>query len=182
MSVTYNGAGARRQTEYDYVVSTVPLPALRFVDLNGCNLSYAQLEGMRTLRYDSSCKVGLRFSTRWWEALSTGAIKGGQSKSDRIFRTAVFPSYGVDDPNADAVMIASYTWSQDAARVAGLIQGRNTVDEQFLVDQILMDLSVIHGVPIGWLKNELQDWCAWDWYSDPFTLGEYCHQYGGRSI
>ncbi|PBK92484.1 hypothetical protein ARMGADRAFT_930202 [Armillaria gallica] len=174
LSVTYGGSGgAKASTEYDYVISTIPLPALRFVDLDGCNLSYAQLEGMRTLRYDSSCKVGIRFSSRWWQTLATGSITGGQTKTDRVVRTVVFPSYGVDDPNADAVMIASYTWSQDAARVGGLINGRNTVDEQFLIDNILKDLAALHDVTFDFLEKELRDWCAWDWYSDPFTLGAF---------
>lgn len=174
LSVTYSSSGDKAPNEYDYVISTIPLPALRFVDLDGCNLSYAQLEGMRTLRYDSSCKVGIRFSSRWWQTLSTGSIKGGQTKTDRVVRTVVFPSYGVDDPNADAVMIASYTWSQDAARVGGLINGRNTVDEQFLIDNILKDLAALHGVTFDFLKkDQLLDWCAWDWYSDPFTLGAF---------
>ncbi len=173
LSVTYGSSGgAKASTEYDYVISTIPLPALRFVELDGCNLSYAQLEGMRTLRYDSSCKVGIRFSSRWWQTLKTGSITGGQTKTDRVVRTVVFPSYGVDDPKADAVMIASYTWSQDAARVGGLINGRNTVDEQFLIDNILKDLAALHDVTFDFLKNELRDWYAWDWYSDPFTLGE----------
>ncbi|SJL08495.1 uncharacterized protein ARMOST_11859 [Armillaria ostoyae] len=169
LSVTY---GSEASNEYDYVISTIPLPALRFVDLDGCNLSYAQLEGLRTLRYDSSCKVGIRFSSRWWQTLPTGSIKGGQTKTDRIVRTVVFPSYGVNDLNADAVMIASYTWSQDAARVGGLINGRHTADEQFLIDNILKDLAALHGVTFDFLKKELRDWCAWEWYSDPFTLGE----------
>ncbi len=89
--------------------------------------------------------------------LSTGSIKGGQTKTDRVVRTVVFPSYGVDDPNTDAVMIASYTWSQDAARVGGLMNGRNTADEQFLIDNILKDLAALHDVTFDFLKNELQD-------------------------
>ncbi|PBK71612.1 FAD/NAD(P)-binding domain-containing protein [Armillaria solidipes] len=170
LSVTY---GSEASNEYDYVISTIPLPALRFVDLDGCNLSYAQLEGLRTLRYDSSCKVGIRFSSRWWQTLPTGSIKGGQTKTDRVVRTVVFPSYGVNDLNADAVMIASYTWSQDAARVGGLINGRHTADEQFLIDNILKDLAALHDVTFDFLKKELRDWCAWEWYSDPFTLGAF---------
>ncbi|KAK0213580.1 hypothetical protein IW262DRAFT_1466891 [Armillaria fumosa] len=142
LSVTYSSGGDKASNEYDYVISTIPLPALRFVDLDGCNLSYAQLEGIRTLCYDSSCKVGIRFSSRWWQTL------------DRLHQKC-------------------YTWSQDVARVGGLMNGRNTTDEQFLIDNILKGLSALHGVTFDFLKNELQDWCAWDWYSDPFTLGAF---------
>jgi len=173
LAVTTTSGQTKETTEYSYVISTIPLPALRFVNLDRCNLSYAQREGMRTLRYDSSCKVGLRFSSRWWQTLQSGGIKGGQTKTDRIVRTVVFPSYGINDENADAVMIASYTWSQDALRIGGLCNGRDHPDEQFLIDSILGDLSALHGVTVKTLTDELKDWCAFDWYSDPFTLGAF---------
>ncbi|KAL0567494.1 hypothetical protein V5O48_014498 [Marasmius crinis-equi] len=165
---------------YDYVISTIPLPALRYVDLEGCDLSYAQLEGLRTLRYNSSCKVGIRFVTRWWQDLKSPdgidrGIKGGQSMTDRVIRTAVFPSYGIEDTNADAVMIASYTWSQDALRVGGLCNGRQHVDEKFLIESILRDLAVIHSVSFEFLSEQCVDWYAFDWNKDPFALGPFAH-------
>ncbi|KAK0433398.1 hypothetical protein EV421DRAFT_1718643 [Armillaria borealis] len=169
LSVTYGSGGAKASTKYNYMISTIPLPALRLIDLDGCNLSNVQLDGMRTLHYDSSCKVGIQFHSRWWETLSTGSIKGGQTKTDRIVRTVVYPSYGVDDEYADAIMIASYTWSQDATRVGGLI----TADEQFLIDNILKDLAALHGITLDFLKKEMRGWCAWDWNSDPFALGAF---------
>jgi len=174
MQLKYSyGKEAKGEANFNYVISTIPLPSLRFVDLDMCNLSYAQLEGMRTLRYDSSCKVGIRFKSRWWQTLRSGSIKGGQSKTDRIIRTAVFPSYGVNDPDADAVMIASYTWSQDASRVGGLMRGRDSEAEAFLIENILEDLSLLHGVDLKFLRGELDDWCAFDWYADPHTLGAF---------
>jgi hypothetical protein len=163
------------KTSYDYVISTIPLGALRYVDMDTCNLSYAQWEGIRTLRYDSSCKVGIKFTCRWWEDskfLPLGSIVGGQSKTDRVIRTVVFPSYGVCNPDADAVMIASYTWSQDAQRVGGLFSGQNRPAEELLINNILNDLAIIHDVPLEKLRELLLGWFAFDWNTDPFTLGE----------
>lgn len=175
LTVTYttNQVNASPETsEYDYVISTIPLASLRFVNLDRCNLSYAQREGMRTLRYDASCKVGLKFRTRWWQNLRSGPIVGGQTKTDRVVRTVVYPSYGVGDPNADAVMIASYTWSQDALRVGGLINGYQTADEKFLINNIIEDLAALHQVDLSFLHEQLEDYSAFDWYSDSNTLGE----------
>ena len=155
---------------FDYVISTMPLSSLRYVDLELCNLSYLQKESMRTLRYDSSCKVGIKFKTRWWQSLQT-PIVGGQTNTDRIVRTVVYPSFGIDDPNADAVMIASYTWSQDAVRIGGLINGKNTLDEQFLVKSILDDLIALHNLDANFFDDELEDYHAFAWNTDPFTLG-----------
>jgi len=177
-----------KTTQYDYVISTMPLPNLRFVDLDKCNLSYAQTQALRSLRYDASVKVGLKFRTRWWQELQqgpgTGSIKGGQTKTDRIVRTVVYPSYGIDDPNADAVMIASYTWSQDAQRVGGLVNGYNTVDEKLLIDLVLGDLAVLHGFDsLDFLHDQLEDYYACDWHSQPFSLGAFAlfgpGQFGG---
>jgi monoamine oxidase len=166
-------ADTKEPKKYDYVISTAPLSALRYVNLDGCNLSYAQLEGLRCLRYDSSCKIGLKFRTRWWQTLESGSIKGGQSKTDRNIRTVVFPSYGIDDPDADAVMIASYTWSQDAMRIGGLTQGRQSASEKMLIEQVIRELAELHKVVPQKLMDDLEDWYAWDWYSDPHSLGNY---------
>ncbi|KAK7047644.1 hypothetical protein VNI00_006412 [Paramarasmius palmivorus] len=173
LSVSYTTGTTTHSKSYDYVISTIPLSVLRYVDVDRCNLSYAQREGMRTLRYGSSCKIGIKFTSRWWQNLGTGSIIGGQSKTDRVIRTAVFPSYGIADPKADAVMIASYTWSQDALRVGGLCSGRDHPNEQFLIDHMLEDLAVLHGVTYQFLKKECQDWFAFDWYANPFTLGAF---------
>ncbi|KAF9255691.1 hypothetical protein L218DRAFT_833617, partial [Marasmius fiardii PR-910] len=176
LSVTYTTDQVRptkHTTSYNYVISTIRLAALRYVDLDKCNLSYAQREGMRSLRYDSSCKVGIKFTTRWWEKLPSGGILGGQSKTDRVTRTVVFPSYGVGDANADAVMIASYTWSQDAQRIGGLCQGRQHPAEKILIEGILEDIALIHGVTFDFLSTQCVDWYAFDWYNDPFTLGAF---------
>ncbi|THU94485.1 hypothetical protein K435DRAFT_668339 [Dendrothele bispora CBS 962.96] len=160
-----------RSTDYDYVISTIPLSSLRYVDLDRCNLSYVQREGLRTLRYDSSCKVGIKFTTRWWENLQY-PIVGGQSKTDRIIRTAVFPSYGIGQMG-DAVMIASYTWSQDALRVGSFCNGQHHQDKGILINAVLEDLAYLHDVPLEDLKEQCQDWYAFDWYADPYSIGAF---------
>jgi monoamine oxidase len=179
ISVTYSSGrtdqGVKSMSTYDYVISTIPLPVLRYVDLEKCNLTYAQKESMRSLRYNSSCKVGLKWRSRWWQQLSTGSIIGGQSKTDLPIRVAVFPSYGVEDQDADAVMIASYTWAQDAVRIGGLMKGTDTQAEKFLIDSILRDLSALHNVSTEFLSKELVDWFAWDWSADQFALGAFAH-------
>jgi len=171
LSITYQVKLQEESRDYDYVISTIPLSSLRYVNMDDCNLSYVQREGLRTLRYDSSCKVGIKFATRWWEHLSH-PITGGQSKTDRVIRTAVFPSYGIHQKD-DAVMIASYTWSQDALRVGGLCKGRDHPDERILINAIIEDLAYLHdGVDFEYLKGQCQDWYAFDWYADPCTLGK----------
>ncbi|KDQ10963.1 hypothetical protein BOTBODRAFT_469085 [Botryobasidium botryosum FD-172 SS1] len=187
IAVTYVNnriSSAPRTKHYDYVISTLPLPSLRLVNIDKCNPSYAQTQALRTLRYDSSVKVALKFRTRWWQTLEGDkGIIGGQTKTDRVVRTVVYPSYGIDDPKADAVMIASYTWSQDAQRIASLVNGPSSTDEKLLVELILNDLAVMHGLDPDFLHDELEDFMAWDWSSSQFSLGAFAlfgpGQFGG---
>lgn len=65
--------------EYAHVISTVPLGAVRMIDLDERNLSYALTEALRTLQYGPSTKVGVRFKSRWWE--ECGRV-GGVSSTD----------------------------------------------------------------------------------------------------
>lgn len=66
--------------EYSHVISTIPLGAVRMVNLDECKISYALSEALRTLGYGPSTKIGMRFKTRWWERLGH---MGGISKTDR---------------------------------------------------------------------------------------------------
>lgn len=66
--------------EYSHVISTVPLGCLRTIDLDKCKLSYPLREALRSLQYGPSVKIGMKFSSRWWE--KAGHF-GGVSSTDR---------------------------------------------------------------------------------------------------
>lgn len=77
LSVSIRGKAPRK---YAHVISTVPLGAVRMIDLDKCKLSYALTEALRTLQYGPSTKVGIRFKSRWWEQRGH---RGGVSYTDR---------------------------------------------------------------------------------------------------
>jgi monoamine oxidase len=158
--------------KYSHVISTMPLGCLENVDLTEASLSYQQKVGVRCCTYADSAKVGMKFRSRWWQNLPQPII-GGLSFTDRPTRTVVYPSYGVDDPDADAVIIVSYVWWQDASRLGSLLQGRNSPAEQELVETILQDLAVMHDIPYNTLVNELIDYFPWDFYHDQYTRGAF---------
>jgi monoamine oxidase len=121
-------AGESAPRSYAHVVSTVPFGCLRAIDTAGCSFPWALQTAIRTLHYDSSVKVGIQFSERWWEEdKPKRAHKGGASSTDRPSRTIVYPSYGIGQPGSGATMIASYTWAQDAARIGSLIPKKASV-------------------------------------------------------
>lgn len=101
---------------FSQVISTVPLGCLASIDMEDCKLSYTQETAIRSLTYDSSTKVALRFEKRWWETMKT-PIVGGVTSTDRPIRIVVYPSYGLGCPESSpppGVLIGSYTWAQDA--------------------------------------------------------------------
>ncbi|KAA1477082.1 FAD/NAD(P)-binding domain-containing protein [Dentipellis sp. KUC8613] len=103
--------------QYDQVISTVPLGCLGGIDTDKAWLSYNQRQAVRALLYDSSTKVGIRFKKRWWDDPERPYVMhGGQSSTDAPIRTCVYPSYGLETPGAPGVLLASYTWGQDAQR------------------------------------------------------------------
>ena len=111
---------------FDQVICTATLGCMATINLDDV-VSYTQSVAIRCLQYDASCKIGVKFSTRWWQdenVMGEGqTIYGGVSKSDLPLSNVVYPSYGADDPaDATGVLICSYTWAQDAKVRTGALQ------------------------------------------------------------
>ncbi|KAG2353891.1 hypothetical protein BDR07DRAFT_1431540 [Suillus spraguei] len=121
------------------------------------------------LRYDTSCKVAIKFKTPWWIA-RCGITQGGTSLSDIPIRTCCYPSHSIhDDPNKPAVLIALYTMGQNAQRIV-----------------VLRDLACLHarsGITYEYLAAQYVTHHAYDWRKDPlsggafaiFALGQFRH-------
>ena len=170
MNVSVQGEDIPRT--YSHVISTLPLPCLRTIDLTGAGLNVMQKTALRKLQYGPSIKIGMRFKTAWWT--TRFGIIGGQSFTDLPLRTIVYPSYGVDSNTPSTVLIASYCWTNDAERLGSLINtGKIEYDEQ-LKDLVLRNLAEVHGpgMPYDDLDFEYEEMFAWDWNHTPLTGGE----------
>ena len=137
--------------KYGQVISTVSLGCLQTIDTDKVSLAYSQKEAIRSLNYDASTKMAIKFEKRWWQdpnVMGKGkTIKGGQSSTDLPIRVCVYPSYGVDCSDAPGVLLVSYTWSQDARRLGSLARGHGTAPDKELLEIALSDLEKLHGVP-----------------------------------
>ncbi|KAF8638781.1 hypothetical protein AX16_010432 [Volvariella volvacea WC 439] len=173
--------------QFDNVISTLPLPVLRVLNVTPGLLSPLQAMALRQLQYGPSIKIGIRFKSPWW---TTGKDKdgkpfniiGGQSFTDRPIRTIVYPSYGVQTPSN--VLIASYCWTNDAERLQALCDaylrdGSDTIAGQQLTDMVLSDLEDVHNLNRGTLVNEVASTppdsgvYAWNWCHDIHTMGAF---------
>ena len=155
---------------FDHVVTTMPFGCLRMVDMTECSLTWELQTAIRCLSYDSSVKIGVRFSERWWEKQVIPHY-GGVSNTDRPTRVLVYPSYGMKEDKG-ATMIVSYTWAQDALRFGACAQGKDSPPEKELLEIVLNDLADIHGIQEkDYLPGLLLEYKIHDWYADADSCG-----------
>ena len=157
---------------FSHVISTIPLPVLRIVDMSKAKLTPMQHNAIRTLSYGSSVKIGMQFKTAWW---TTGKDKdgnplniiGGQTYTDRPIRSIVYPSFGDIQTGKTTTLIAGYCTNEDARRIGAMFAEDNTR----LISMVLKELAEIHNVTVEFLRGELIDALAWDWSKNPYTMG-----------
>ncbi|KAH7332676.1 flavin-containing amine oxidoreductase-domain containing protein [Rhizoctonia solani] len=162
------------QYEFSHVISTIPLPVLRVMDLSKAELAPLQSNAIRELNYGPSIKIGLQFRSAWW---TTGRdrnnrplnIVGGQTYTDRPLRTVVYPSFGNIQAGETTTLIASYCWTEDAERLGALIDK----DDETLKTIVLKELAEIHNVSQEFLRGQLIGYHAWSWSHDPYTMGAF---------
>lgn len=100
------GAPTSFSKTYSHVIFAIPPPCIRMIDVSTCELDFNQRNALRELQLAPSSKIGIKFKTAWWTRLQ--GITGGQSTTDRVCRTVVYPSQGKGE---STVLIASYSWS-----------------------------------------------------------------------
>jgi len=179
INVTWTGASNTEVTRtFAQVISTIPLPVLRMIDLKEAGLSPMQSNALRELNYGPSIKIGMQFKTAWWskwknnngEALN---IVGGQTYTDRPLRTVVYPSFGDVVNGKTTTLIASYCWTEDASRMGALIVNGDTDQDQLLTELVLKELVDIHNIDYQTLKDDLIGYHGWNWGADPYTMGAF---------
>ncbi|KAL8691863.1 MAG: hypothetical protein Q9218_003007 [Villophora microphyllina] len=172
-------AGESKSREYDAVFNSAPLGNMQRMDLRGLNLNWGTKQAIRSLGYGASCKIGISFSKLWW--IDMGIKKGGVSKTDLPIRNCVYPSYNIGDPtNKPGVLLASYTWSQEAQRIATLI---NSSDGEAELKALLIDnLARLHSsTPDEYdtmkdmITRTYVSHYAYDWYTDEGTTGAFAY-------
>ncbi len=183
------------QTEtktYHAVFNSAPLGAMQRMHLEGLNLSWGVKQGIRSLGYGSSCKVGVLFKTQWWRGGNNSKLdisEGGSAKTDRPIRCCVYPSYNISDPkDQPGVLLVSYTWSQEAIRVGSLIKNDDPKAGEELKQVIIHDLARLHAIkPEGQdpdadfnrlktiIEGDYLEHFAYDWSQDPHSAGAFAY-------
>jgi monoamine oxidase len=182
VDVKFRDASGRIQTrKYKAVFSSTSLGALQRIQLQGLG-SRTQIDAIRNLAYDTSCKVGIKFKTAWWINKGKMTPKGGVSTSDLAIRSVAYPPWtDTDDPNLPTIIIASYTWHQDAMRLGSLINNSYSPptekpEKSRIIQLVLENLVQIFQHPeitYEFLMLQLIDYHPWAWHNDPYCAGAY---------
>lgn len=171
ITVTVNRDETRN---YSHVISTLPIPILRTIDLSGAGLNILQRNALHILEYVNDVKIGILFKSNWWTTKL--GIVGGQSFTDLPVTNIVYPSYGVDSSQPSNVLIACYAKGAEAHWLGALATSKHDSYEA-LKELVLRNLAEIHrnlhpDVTYAYLKEEFVDMHVREWTREEYAMGK----------
>jgi len=147
----------RESVSGDYVIVTTPLPTLRHVEVL-TPFSRAKQQAIREVHYDASTKVLLQCRRRFWE--EDDGIVGGGSVADLAIRNLYYPDHHRE--TGRGVLLASYTWAEDAQRW-------DSLEPRDRIEQAIEDVSRIHPQ----ILREFEVGASKSWHDDPYAGGAF---------
>jgi monoamine oxidase len=155
--VHYQTLAGRAQQRADYAIITVPFSVLRHIEVLK-PFSRAKQRAIRQLRYDASAKIFIQCRRRFWE--DDDGIVGGGTVTDLPVRNVYYPEHGRE--TGRGVLLASYTWSEDAQRWGSLSPSDR-------IAQALENVAVIHPQ----IADCFEAGASKMWHDDEFAGGAF---------
>jgi monoamine oxidase len=157
VTVHYKTEASRSSVRGDYAICTVPFSVLRSIEVTP-DFSPAKRRAIRQLNYHASTKVLFQVRERVWE--TDDGIFGGATVTDLPIRRMNYPT---PDPTTQrGMLLASYTWGQDALRWGAM-------DAESVLEQALEDVAQIHPR----IREEFEVGAVYHWYDDPYARGAF---------
>lgn len=141
----------------DHLILTAPFPVLRHVEVSPA-FSHRKQRAIRQLNYDASGKIFFQCRRRFWE--EDDGIFGGGTLTDTPVRNIYYPEHGRE--TGRGVLIASYTWAQDAERWQSLSKEDRIV-------QALENVAQVHPQ----VKQEFEVGFSHMWHDDEYAGGAF---------
>lgn len=155
--IHYHTPAGHFETRADYAIITVPFPVLRHVEILK-PFSRAKQRAIRQLHYDASAKIFFQMKRRFWE--TDEDIHGGGTVTDLAIRNLFYTNYGKE--TGRGILLASYTWSEDAQRWGSLPPHER-------IHQALENVAAIHPQA----REEFEAGASHMWHDDPFAGGAF---------
>lgn len=164
VQVTWSWGGQRVSESFDWCLSSVPLPLLAQMDLQGFSQEY--LEAVQGAEFAPACKVGWTSLTRWWE---DDEIYGGISYSSHDIRQFWYPSVG-HFAVGPATLTGAYNSYEPAARYQDMSVPDRLVDARrggMLLHPEMGDGDLVPdemAATVAWARVPYQagGWAHWD--------------------
>ncbi len=153
----YRTAAGRQSLSGDFAILTVPFAVMRHIEILS-PFSRGKQRAIRQLHYDASAKILLQCRRRFWE--DDDGIFGGGSATDLAIRNLYYPDHGRE--TGRGVLLASYTWSEDAQRWGSLSEAER-------IEQAIENVAVIHPQ----ILDTVEVGASKMWHDDPFAGGAF---------
>jgi len=157
VTVYYQTPAGRFTEKGDYAILTLPFPVMRHIETLK-PFSRAKQRAIRQLHYDASAKILFQCRRRFWE--QDDGIFGGGTMTDLPIRNLYYPDHGHE--TGRGVILASYTWSEDAQRWGSLSPAGR-------IEQALENVAVIYPQVV----DEFETGASWMWHDDEFAGGAF---------
>lgn len=158
-------AGRFRETA-DYMICTIPFTVLRHIEILK-PFTHAKQKAIRQLHYDASTKIFIQCRRRFWEEDEN--IYGGGTVTDLAIRNLYYPEHGRE--TGRGVLLASYTWADDAERWASL-------PPRDRLEQAIENIAQIHPQ----IVKEYEGGASWSWHDDPYAGGAFAMFEPGQQL
>ncbi|HET8679037.1 MAG TPA: FAD-dependent oxidoreductase, partial [bacterium] len=136
---------------------TIPFSVMRHIEALK-PFSRAKQRAIRQLHYDASAKIFFQCGRRFWE--EDEGIFGGGTVTDLPVRNIYYPEHGRD--TGRGILLASYTWSEDAQRWGSLPPEDRIV-------QALENVAEIHPQ----VRDSFEVGVSKMWHDDEFAGGAF---------
>jgi len=157
VTVHFKTEAGRYAERGDYAICAIPFSVLRQVEVL-TPFSREKQRAVRQLNYSASTKVLFQVRERVWE--TDDGIFGGATVTDLPIRRINYPTPDPSTPRG--VLLASYTWSQDAARWGAM-------DEETRQEEALQDVGRIHPR----IRDVYEVGASHAWDNDRFANGAF---------
>jgi monoamine oxidase len=157
VTVHFKTESGRYSVSGDYAIVTLPFSVLRQVEVM-TPFSREKQRAIRQLNYSASTKVLFQVRERIWE--TDDGIYGGATVTDLPIRRMNYPT--PDPTTSRGILLASYTWDQDAARWGAM-------DEETRLEEALDDVAKIHPR----IRDVYEVGASHAWYDDRYANGAF---------
>ena len=159
VTVHHRTEAGRFQVTGDVAICTIPFSVLRHVEVL-TPFSREKQRAIRQLNYHASTKILFQVRERIWE--DEDGIVGGATVTELPIRRMNYPTPDPDPDRRRGVLLASYTWGQDALQWGAM-------DPETRLEEALDDVARIHPR----IREVFEVGDSYAWYGDRWARGAF---------